>query len=170
MLLEGKKIFLRDFTPEDITSQYLDWLNDKNLMRYSNQRFLSHTVESSLKYLDSFKSTNNLFLCVLEKNTGKSIGTLTAYISTRHHTADLGILIGDKSVQGKGYGQDAWNSLIRCISTSSKIRKITCGTLEVNKPMQKIAENSGMHLEAKRIAQELVDGIPVDMLYFAKFL
>jgi RimJ/RimL family protein N-acetyltransferase len=49
------------------------------------------------------------------------------------------------------------------------MRKLTCGTLACNDAMIRLAERAGMQLEARRRAQELVDGEPVDVLYFARF-
>ena len=44
--LPGKQVFLRPFTLADISAEYIAWLNDPRVVRYSNQRFLTHTRES----------------------------------------------------------------------------------------------------------------------------
>ena len=31
------------FSRENITQEYLSWLNDENLMKFSNQRFVHHS-------------------------------------------------------------------------------------------------------------------------------
>jgi RimJ/RimL family protein N-acetyltransferase len=41
--------------------------------------------------------------------------------------------------------------------------------MRCNAPMVKLMERSGMTLEAVRPQQELLDGVPQDMLYFGKF-
>lgn len=167
--IRGPKVFLRRFSLGDITDMYIGWLNDHKVVGFSNQRFLTHDMASCRRYLETFVGTDNLFLSVHNLDTGHPIGTMTAYIFMDHGTADVGIMIGDSSLWGKGYGQDAWNTLINWLLAQDTIRKLTAGTLACNKAMIRIIERSGMQLEAVRKSQEIVEGVPQDILYFAKF-
>lgn len=167
--LRGKKVLLRPFTQADIDERYLAWLNDSEVVRLSNQRFLKHDRESSLRYLHSFSGTENFFLSARALSDDRQIGTLTAYVSLHHGTVDVGIMIIDKSVWGQGYGQDAWNTLTNWLLKQKGIRKLTAGTTSVNYGMIKLMERSGMTLEAVRKEQEIVAGEAVDLFYYAKF-
>ncbi len=167
--LSGHKVVLQRFSASDITDTYVGWLNDPVTMRLSNQRFLRHDRQSSLRYLATFENCPNLFFSVRDKSTGNAIGTMTAYISTMHRTADMGILIGDRSAWGQGFGLDAWTTLLHHLLAQTHIRKITAGTLACNVPMLSLAAKSGMLPDGQRSKQELVDGVPHDILYFAKF-
>lgn len=167
--LEGAKVILKPFREEDITDDYIRWLNDPLVTRFSNQRFLEHDRDSCTRYLTSFEGSPNLFVSVRRRDDYRPIGTMTAYIAPRHGTADIGIMIGDRSVWGRGYGQEAWNLMASFLLEQQGLRKITCGTLECNHAMIRLARRSGMELEARRKAQELVDGEPADILYFARF-
>ncbi len=168
-VLIGKRVILQLFSSRDIDESYIGWLNDQDVVRFSNQRFLRHNSESCLRYLASFEGTANMFVSILRLSDKSLIGTLTAYIVRYHGTADVGIMIGDKSVWGSGYGQDAWNLFINWLLEREKIRKVTAGTLACNFGMIKLIERSGMSLEAVKRAQEIVDDQPVDILYFAKY-
>jgi len=167
--LSGERVRLTRFTDADITDDYIGWLNDPEVTRFSNQRFVRHDRDSCARYLASFEGTPSLFLSVRRRDDGRAIGTMTAYISDHHGTADVGILIGDRSCWGRGYGQDAWNTLLDWLLGERGLRKVTAGTLAVNQPMIRLAERSGMRLEGHRAKQEIVDGQPVDILYFARF-
>ena len=46
---------------------------------------------------------------------------------------------------------------------------VTAGTLACNLGMVKLMERSGMTLEGVRKAQELVDGVPEDVVLYARF-
>jgi ribosomal-protein-alanine N-acetyltransferase len=167
--LEGARTRLRKFRPSDINGDYLGWLNDPQVTQFSNQRFVHHDESSAASYLESFEGTANLFLSVDTAEDGRAIGTMTAYRSVHHGTADVGIMIGDRAVWGRGYGQDAWNLLIEWLLTQPGMRKVTAGTLACNQGMIRLAARSGMQVEAVRREQELVDGRPIDILYFARF-
>ncbi len=167
--LEGRKVLLRPFEPEDVTVEYVAWLNDPEVVRFSNQRFQRHDPESCAAYLATFARTENLFLAIVDRDDGRTIGTMTAYRNSRHGTVDVGIMVGDRRVWGNGFGLDAWMTLAVWLLGPGALRKLTCGTLACNSAMRSIAERSGMRLEATRHAQEIVAGEPQDVLYYARF-
>lgn len=168
-ILKGRSTTLRPFTADDITEEYVSWLNDSAVVRFSNQRFLLHTQTSSLQYLKSFAGTENLFLSVRLRDTEVPIGTITAYRAMFHQTADIGILIGNRNFWGRGIGLDAWTTLMDYLLGPVRLRKVTGGTLRCNVGMARIMERAGMQLEAVRREQEIVEGQPQDVLYYAKF-
>jgi [ribosomal protein S5]-alanine N-acetyltransferase len=167
--LEGAKVDLWTFTRADITQEYVSWLNDPLTMRYSNQRFLRHDTASSERYLAGFAGSPNHFLTIRRRDNARTIGTMTAYVSTHHGTADMGILVGDRTAWGQGFGQDAWDTLLQWLLAQPGMRKVTAGTLACNAAMLRLVDRSGMQLEARRREQELVDGRAEDVLYFARF-
>jgi len=87
----------------------------------------------------------------------------------QHQTADLGLMIGEKSIWGKGFGQDAWNTLLRRALRTEGLRKISAGTPDCNRGMRKVIERSGMLYEGSRKEHELIDGVPQDIHYFGCF-
>lgn len=167
--LRGSQILLKPFLATDINDIYVSWLNNKNVMKFSNQRFFVHDNFSCMRYQASFKGSDNLFLGIHSLSEDRLIGTMTAYISRNHGTADVGIMIGDRSLWGMGYGLDAWVTMIDWLLGSKGIRKLTAGTLACNLGMIKVMEQSGMTLEGARKSQEIIEGHPVDVLYYAKF-
>lgn len=168
--LKSENIILRDFKIEDICEDYVSWLNDKDRMKYSNQRFLNHNYTSCLKYFNSFKNSSNKFIAIVEKDSNKLIGTITSYFNMNHKTVDLGILIGEKRVFGKGYGKESWKLYVDYLSTLKNIRKITAGTATCNKPMLNLIHSSKMIPDGIRKNHEIIENKEVDILYFAKFV
>lgn len=167
--LEGRRVLLRPFGLQDVTAEYVAWLNDPEVVRFSNQRFQRHDAASCTAYLATFARTENLFLAIVDRDDGRTIGTMTAYRNGHHGTVDVGIMVGDRRVWGHGYGLDAWMTLAGWLLGPGGLRKLTCGTLACNSAMRSIAERSGMRLEATRHAQEMVAGEPQDILYYARF-
>lgn len=165
----GSKIYLTLFQSEDISSEYISWLNDPEVTQYSNQRFINHSSESSNIYLKSFAGTPNLFLAIKDLSSKEMIGTMTAYISEHHKTVDIGILLGNKNYWGQGIGFDAWSTLINW-TTNQNYRKVTAGAVAVNKTMIALMERSGMQFEGLKVDQEIINGSPSDILFYGKFL
>jgi len=165
--MNGRLVSLRPFTESDITPEYVGWLNNPLVVRYSNQRFRTHSAATSKAYLDSFAGTSNLFLAICRESA--VVGTMTAYVSAHHGTADMGILLGNPAGWGKGIGGDSWSTVMQHLLARGNIRKVCGGTLRCNRSMVRIMESSGMRPDGVRIAHELVEGVPEDVLYFAKF-
>lgn len=167
--LQGRDVELRHFTDDHINNDYLKWLNDPEVVRYSNQRFKTHDHVSSYAYLESFRGTGNLFLAIHVKQSGLFVGTMTAYFSPPHKTVDIGILLGNKDFWGQGIGRDAWETLMSYLLGFDCVRKVTGGTLRCNAGMVNIMVKAGMQPDGVRVAQELVNNNPQDILYFARF-
>jgi ribosomal-protein-alanine N-acetyltransferase len=167
--LDGAKVSLRSFQESDITQTYINWLNDPLVVRYSNQRFRHHTVESSRQYLATFSKSEHLFFAISDLASLEVLGTLTVYRNLHHGTADIGIMVGHSASWGRGVGSDAFCTVAQALERSGQIRKLTAGTLAENKAMVRIMDRAGFELEGARRGQELVMGRPVDLLYYARF-
>ena len=95
---------------------------------------------------------------------------MTAYIARPHGTVDVGLMVGERSVWGKGIGQDAWDILCNwLLGPDVGLRKLTAGTARPNVAMVRIMERSGMQIEAVRREQEIIEGEAVDLVYYARF-
>jgi hypothetical protein len=57
----GKKTTLTLFSKKDINFKYIKWLNNKKLLRYSNNRFKKNTYHTLKKYFLSFDNKNDFF-------------------------------------------------------------------------------------------------------------
>ena len=75
------------------------------------------------------------------------IGTMTAYLNHRDSIADIGILIGDASAQGKGVGTIAWRIAMEYLFRAQHIRKLTAGTISEHTAMIRIFERNHMKQE-----------------------
>lgn len=168
MHIHTKRLSISEFSEHDISEVYLSWLRSPEVMKYSNQRFRSHTKESCIRYLDSFKKTRNLFLKITENETNQMIGTATIYRYMQHKRADTGLLIGSE-YWGKGFGKEAWNGIIEILEGDKDIEKLTAGTSERNLSMRNIIESSGFIHEATLTKHEIIENERVDIYYYSRF-
>lgn len=163
---DDRNLVISTFQAHDISVEYVSWLNDKSLMRYSNQRFLEHTWDTCEQYLASFLNTPNQFLAI-KNSSGNLVGTMTMYVQDMHGTVDLGIMIGP-AYASRGIGTHAWLTVCTHLENDENIRKITAGCASSNLPMIRLAEKSGMTLEGRRLQQEIYDDVAVDILLYGK--
>lgn len=168
--IRTKRLLITPFNKEHLTERYVRWLNDPDLMRYSEQRHRVHTIESCLKYWQSFEGTPNYFWAIEEVEEGIGhIGNINAYIDEINFLADVGILIGDKHAKNKGYGTETLISVCNYLFLKVWIRKLTAGTLSVNIPMLKLMRRIGMVEDGIRKRHYVFSDQEEDMVHMALF-
>lgn len=167
-MIQTKRLLLSQFSEKHLTEQYVSWLNDSKLMRYSEQRYRLHTLETCRRYWQSFTGSPNFFWAIEETESGFGhIGNINAYIDTHNGLADLGIVIGNK--QGQGYGLEAWQAVCDFLFQKRGIRKISAGALAVNKPMLHLMQQAGMINDGIRKSHFIFEDTPVDVIHMAVF-
>ena len=71
------QIELRIFTDSDITEDYLSWLSDRSLMRFSQQALIDHTEQTALKYIRELRESGGELLSIVVKEENNAIGTVS---------------------------------------------------------------------------------------------
>lgn len=144
--------------------QMVDWLNDPEVVRYSEQRHHKHNTESQLEYItDGPKEFRTIH------TSDAFIGTIAAHVDENNSVANVGILIGEKKEWGKGYGTEAWQAFCDYL-LGHGTRKIEAGAMACNFGMIHIFRKTGMHLEGHRSGHFQLNGELVDMALWARFI
>jgi RimJ/RimL family protein N-acetyltransferase len=168
--IRTKRLRIIPFNENHLQQKYVGWLNDAELMRYSEQRHKKHDIENCRIYLKSFEGTANFFWAIEEIEVGYGhIGNITAYVNEKNLLADVGIMIGAKEARNKHYGIEAWMGVCNYLFNNVPIRKMTAGTISLNIPMLKIMDATGMIEDGIRKKQFLVEGQEVDIIHKALF-
>jgi ribosomal-protein-alanine N-acetyltransferase len=119
------------FTSRHITDEYISWLNDPKLMRYSEQRHRTHTWESCCDYVWSME--HDILWAVFHGD--EHVGNISAHTDRNNQVADISILIGRPE---RGIGTKALG--LACEELKKReIRLLTLGMMYDNDAMLKIA-------------------------------
>lgn len=169
-MIETPRMRIVPFQEHHLTDRYVGWLNDPEVVRFSDQRFRRHTISSCRDYWSSFGGTDNHFLAIEARDPSLGhIGNINVYIEARDETGDVGILLGERSIWGKGYGSEAWIAVCDYLLRQLGLRKVTAGTLSVNEGMVAIMRRAGMLQDGRRVRQQIWEGHEVDVVYAALF-
>jgi len=166
--IENSNLALVDFDDSHLTNRYISWLNDSDVVRYSEQRHLVHTRETCQHYVDSIRCQASQLFAIEVAAVGH-IGNISVYYDLANAQAELSILVGEKSVWGLGYGSQAWSMMLDAVLSLMSIRKVKAGTMALNRPMLKIFEKSDMRVEAIVPKNFLLDGDEVDLILASKY-
>lgn len=170
-IIETSRLNLEPFDiNKHLTDRYVSWLNDPNVVRYSEQRHHHHTTDSCRAFAQRFTNSPNHFWAIIAKTpTQIHIGNLVAYIDIPNRIAEMSILIGESLVRGQGLGTEAWNIGLQYLLTDAQMRKIYAGTMSENIAMLKVFSRSGMLIECRQPRHFLFEGREIDLIIASIF-
>jgi RimJ/RimL family protein N-acetyltransferase len=147
--LTGEKIYLRVIEKNDLNENYQSWFNDDEVCKFnSHHRFPNYKQNMDEYYNSVIKSKNNLILAIINKENNRHIGNISLQeISQIDRSAELAIIIGDKSCWGKGVGKEAIKLIVNHGFKDLNLNRIYCGTSKDNVGMQKLAKFFGFKKE-----------------------
>lgn len=169
-VITTSRLSLEPFSSRHSIDILVGWLNDKEVVRYSEQRHIKHTIESQTRYLESFTNSSNCFWAVIQKmSTDEMIGSITAYIDPHNSVADVGILIGSRGHWNLGFGTEAFKAVVDWLIVRKGMHKVTAGAMAENEGMIKIMNKIGMYEESRRRRYFLFQGREVDFVQWTIF-
>src|SRR5882762_7286477 len=149
--------------------EHVDWLNDKELTKWSEQRYRTHTIFTQQHFLDEASVMGDpLVWDIRKKPDGKdvgigavvewqSIGSLHAYCDERHRRVDLGIMLGPL-YHNNGYAAEAWDAACKYLAAKHGMRKFEAGFADGNVPILKMLMRLGWAPECRRENHFIIDG------------
>ena len=164
-MLEGSLVRLEPLGPDDVTDEYVGWLNDPETFRYLGTKF-GQTRASARRYVESI-APPNLLCRIVEKSSGTHVGNIALHsIHPVHRSGELGILIGAASARGKGLGREACRLLVGYAFDHLNLHKITAGTVDKNVAMKQVFLGLGFTIEGTLRQQFYLDGAYHDIYRF----
>lgn len=153
-----------------LITKVVSWLNDKELMKYSDQRHINHTYENQVTYLqDNFSGTANQsrywYIALNDRDRGIKgplIGTITGHVLKRDYSlrprsktpsfaggmarlsVNIGIMLGEQ--HGHGYASEALSAVVNYYAGTG-IPHMEVGMLPDNKAMVKLAITCGFKFD-----------------------
>lgn len=162
----GKRLCLRDVRLSDAGGSYLQWMNDQEVLKYTESRFHPYTKERLKEYIRTInKNPDFIFRAITLRDSGRHIGNIKlGPVDWNHRFGDIGVIIGAKDCWGRGYAAESIRLLADYAFSSLKLHKLTAGCYGVNSPSVKAFEKAGFVQEGHRPSQYLSDGRYVDLV------
>lgn len=166
--LTGERITLRPLIEADADGPYVSWFNDAAVCQGNSHHIYPYHREQALTYIrQTAQGRDTLVLAVVLRADGRHIGNIALQsIHPVNRTAELSIVLGDKSAWGKGYGLEAAQLLVAHGFLALNLHRIGCGTFHENIAMQKLAHSLGMKEEGRRRQGAFKDGRYLDIVEF----
>tara|TARA_B100000963_G_C22616755_1_gene667739 strand:+ start:2081 stop:2602 length:522 start_codon:yes stop_codon:yes gene_type:complete len=171
---KSNKLFLKELKLKiDITAKYRDWLNDKKVNRYTEQRYKTHSISDVRNFVkEKFKSKSEFLygIFILRKNLKEHIGNIKlGPINFRHKSAEISYFIGEKDLWGKGFATMAIKEVIKK-ARKKRIKKLRAGLYENNVASKKVLIKNGFKVEGQFKSEVIYRGKRISIFWLGKII
>ena len=141
--LFGPRVYLRALEVGDATERYSGWLSDPQVNHFLATK--SATVPQLKQYITEKNQKDDcVLLGIFLKDSDAMVGTIKLeYIDYDKRTADIAIMLGDRSQAGKGLGGEAMRVLIRYAFSNLGLSEITLCVVVQNVGAVRVYEKLG---------------------------
>ena len=163
--LVGEKVFLSPLNPVDV-DRYTLWLNDLEVTQYLtiSQRIFGLAKEKD--YLEEKAKSDAKAFAIVDLESDKLLGACDLFdVDLVHGVAELGIMIGEKSYWGRGYGRDAVKLILDFGFNILNLRNIWLRTLSVNDRAIKSFEYAGFKRIGERRNAYTINGASYNWVF-----
>ena len=161
------RLYLRTLTKSDCTEWYVASLNDPEVNRFLETRYVQQTLVTVRAFVTNVNAKDNEFLFgIFLRADNRHIGNIkVGPIHPFHRNGDVSLWIGDKSCWGKGYATEAIVAVSQRAFEALGARKLSAGMYEPNVGSYRAFIKAGYQEEGRRRSHCLFEGRRVDALW-----
>jgi [ribosomal protein S5]-alanine N-acetyltransferase len=145
MKLIGNRIFIRLLSPDDVSEEYVAWLNDPEVNQYLESRFHLQTLDTVRSYVKVMSdSLVDVMFGIFLNDTNEHIGNIKiGSINTFHRFAEVGLIVGNSKMWGRGYASEAIILATKYSFEELQLNKLIAGMYSENTGSLKAFIKSG---------------------------
>jgi RimJ/RimL family protein N-acetyltransferase len=125
-----------------------EWANDPELMRLMDRKQPVSPVEHEAWFASLPRRADCAYFAIETVDGRVHIGNVWLWdIDRRHRKAELRVVVGDRSVRGKGLGAEAIDRLCGYAFEKLDLHRVYAYVLDINPSARKAFERAGFSLE-----------------------
>ncbi len=165
--LTGDKVRLSHLGIEFVSDRYVDWMNDYEVVKFTESRFSHHTHQTIEQFVRNVESaTTSLAWAIFVQS--EHIGNIKlGPVNWRHSYADIGVIIGSKAHWGHGYATESLQLVVDWAFRNVHLHKLTSGFYDGNNASVRAFEKAGFSIEARQSSHYYFEGEYIDRLAMA---
>jgi [ribosomal protein S5]-alanine N-acetyltransferase len=154
---------------DDVTDDYVSWLNDPETTKDTEQSGMNHDRCSVAAYVETNLAAPQSALWKISVE-GRHVGNIRlSGFGLPHHRGQIALIIGHSTHRGRGIGTEAVRLLSgHCFSVMG-LHKLTAGIYSTNIGSRRAFEKASFHLEATLKSHACRDGRFIDVWQMARF-
>ena len=162
----GARIHLREVRTADVTERYYRWMNDPEVNRYLETRYVPQSVENIADFVRRMAGkSDEPFFAICTNDTAEHIGNIKiGPVNWRHRHADVSLLIGEKEYWGKGYASEAISLVTQFGFEVMNLNKLEAGCYVENEGSARAFEKCGYAREGLLRGHLFLNGRETDCI------
>lgn len=164
--IQTQRLLLRELAVEDVSSAYVEWLNDPEVSRFLETRHHQQDEASVRAFVKAVAAREEEFLFgMFLREEGRHIGNIkVGPVRAIHQSADVSLFLGDRAVWGRGLAAEAIAALSRYAFQALEIRKLSASMYAANEGSRRAFLKAGFQPEGVRRAHGDLDGTRSDII------
>ena len=147
-----KKVHLKKININRISKEYETWMNDWEIIKFTEQRFKKTSIKDIKNYLKKINNSKSDFIYgiyIKDRKNDIHIGNIKiGSINFYHKRAEISYFIGNKFFWNKGVGKKAINLILNIAKNKFKLKKIIAGVYSLNRSSINVLLSNGFKKEA----------------------
>ena len=134
MGIKENRLVLKILYPENVTQNYLGWMQDEDITQFMECRGKTYALKELKDYTRMVDESHNDFLFgIYTSGDNVHIGNIKiGEINQLHKFGNLGLMIGEKKYWDKGYGTEAVKLATEYAFHKLRLNKLLAGIYENN--------------------------------------
>lgn len=156
-------VYLKRLHVNDVTDSYVDWMNNYEIVKYTESRHMYHTLESTKAFIHSVYNNNNYCFGIFDVINDQHIGNIKiGNINDCYKYADVGLIIGNSNYWGKGIAKDAISAVVNFAFKKLNLHRLFAGIYAPNIGSIKAFERAGFIKEGVEKEKYIFEGQRID--------
>jgi len=165
--LAGDRLRLTHLGTKLASAQYVSWLNDYDIVKFTESRFLEHTASSVEQFILNVEADSSTVAWAIFVGS-EHVGNIKLGPVNWHHSyADIGMIIGSKAHWGHGYATESIKLVASWAFSVLRLHKLTAGFHDGNLASVRAFEKAGFDIEARQSSHYYFEGEYIDRLIMA---
>lgn len=164
IFLEYEEIYLRPLEEDDISSIYLNGINDQAKDLFTDHALYPKNLNNLLDFAKAKWNSRDIWLGIFLKSTNEHIGNIEIFnIELVHRKAEYAIILWDK--EGKGYAYKASYILLKHLFIKLNLNRVSLSLNEKNLSALKLYKRLGFQVEGTQREAFFQNDIAYDFLF-----
>ena len=161
LVIEGRDLRLTVLGRDDVTADYLSWLNDPHVLRFRTPKTFPMTMSQLKSWIEGIPASGDLVLAIRTKIGRRHIGNIAlGTIQPKHRSAELSVMIGARDIWGLGYGTQAITLVTGYAFEAMSLRRLWAES--PNPAFNQVVRKLGWIAEGIKREAFLLDGAYLD--------
>lgn len=169
MNLQGNKIILRAIISQD-APLLLNLMNDPEIEATLGGSSFPISEEHQIRWIENFSNTKDCLRCIISpaNQPEKGVGTIILNpIDYKNGTAEIHIKLDRSAGQGRGYGTDAIQTIVKYAFLELRLNCIYAYILPYNVPSQKVFQKCGFQKDGILRSRVFKNGLYHDLFSYS---